>query len=345
MRSRSNLPVFLGYVVLCLLVAGFLGAQMGGEFMLGGYRVHAVFKTGADLVAGDDVTMAGLRVGKVESLSPSSDSTQVVLLMHKDFAPLFRDARAVVRQKNLLGEAYIEVNRGQPSTGAIADGGVIDEQHTLTPVEVDQVLNALDPQVRDRLAIVINSLGQGIAGRGADMNAAAADLQTVAVDLQTIAHSLASNSDHLDSLIADLAKIIETLAAWHSDFKAMIADWDKVMQTLASREQALQGTFTEQDRVLAIFDQALSNGAAEGLNRAIAQAPSTLDRASHYLDAGTRVFGVVRNDTPGIAHLFDELASVMSGIGIADEPGVDKGKTVHMWRVFCPGQCFGPQLP
>ena len=49
MRSRANLPVFLAYCVIALLAAGFLAAQMGGEFVLGGYRVSAVFKSASDL--------------------------------------------------------------------------------------------------------------------------------------------------------------------------------------------------------------------------------------------------------------------------------------------------------
>src|SRR5207244_2676498 len=117
---------------------------------------------------------------------------------------LFHDARAVIRQKNLLGETYVEVNRGSAAQGRIADGGTIDQDHTLAPVEVDEVLNALDPQVRDQLNLVINTLGQATAGRGQDMNASAGDLSSLALDLKTLAHTLASNSDHLDALIADL---------------------------------------------------------------------------------------------------------------------------------------------
>lgn len=342
MRSRTNLPVFLGYAVVSLLVIAFLAAQMGGEFVLGGYRVKAIFKTGAELVAGDDVTIAGLRVGKVESLTPMSGSTEVTLLLHQGFAPLFKDARAVVRQKNLLGEAYVEVSRGTASTSGIADGGTIQEDHTLTPVEIDQVLNALDPQVRDRLDMVINSLGQATAGRGPDMNATAADLSSVATDLATLAHTLASNSDHLDALIADLRKVMDTLAAWHADFRAMIADWDHVMATLASREQNLQGTIVEQDHVMGILDQALAGGAAQQLHGAIAEAPSAIDHADHYLADSMKVFAVVQSDTPGIAQLFNELASVMSGVGHPDEPGQNPNDTVHMWRVYCPGSCFQP---
>lgn len=340
MRSRSNLPVFLAYALFSLLVLGYLATQMGGEFALGGYRVTAVFHSGSDLVAGDDVTMAGLRVGKVESLNPTATATAVTLLVHRQYAPLFTDARAVVRQKNLLGETYVELNRGTNSQAAIPDRGTLAEDHTLTPVEIDQVLNALDPTVRDRLDLVINTLGQATAGRGRDMNAAAADLSSVATDLQALAHTLASNADHLDALIADLRKVMDTLAAWHADFRAMITDWDHVMAALASREQDLKGTIVEQDRVMAILDQALSGGAAQQLHGAIAEGPSTIDRANHYLQDSTKVFGVVQSDTPGIAQLFNELASVMSGIGGAKEDGPDKGKTVHMWRVYCAGGCF-----
>jgi virulence factor Mce-like protein len=345
MRSRANLPVFIAYLLLGLLATVFLAAQMGGEFAFGGYRLNAVFNTGADLVAGDDVTMAGLRVGKVESLTPMAGATGVTMLLHRDFTPVFRDARAVIRQKNLLGETYIEVNRGTASQGGIADGGTIAEDHTLTPVEIDQVLNALDPQVRDQLDIVINSLGQATAGRGQDMNASAADLSSVAVDLRVLAHTLADSSDHLDALITDLRKVMETLAAWHADFRAMIADWDNVMATLASREQNLQGTIVEQDRVMAILDQGLSGGAAEQLHGAIAEGPATIDNADHYLSGAATVFGAVQNDAPAIQQLFRELASVMSGIGHPDEAGSNPNDWVHMWRVYCAGQCFQPGIP
>src|SRR6267378_4287056 len=345
MRSRANLPVFIAYALLGLLATAFLAAQMGGEFVLGGYRVNAIFKTGAELVAGDDVTMSGLRVGKVEGMTPVDGGTRVTVLLQRDFTPVFKDARAIIRRKNLLGEAYVEVNRGTASQGGIGDGGTIAADHTLAPVEVDEVLNALDPQVRDQLNVVINTLGQATAGRGRDMNASAADLSAVALNLQVLAQTLAHNSDHLDALIGDLRKVMETLAAWHADFRAMLADWDHVMATLAAREENLKGTIVEQDRVMAILDQALSGGAAQQLHGALAEAPATIDNANHYLGDAATVFGVVQNDTPGIQQLFRELASVMSGIGHPDEPGSNPDDWVHMWRVHCADQCFKPGVP
>ena len=342
MRGRHNLPVFLGYAAISLLVLAYLVTQMGGDFNLtGAYHLRAMFQTATDLVPGDDVTMSGIRVGKVESFHPSSSGVEVLLTLHGDGTPVYEDARAVIREKNLLGEAYVEVNRGQDRAQPMPDGGRITQDHTLTPVEVDQVLNTLDPQVRDRLAMVINTLGQATAGRGADLNASAGDVQQLAVDLQVISHTLAQSSGNLDALIADLRKVMETIAAWHVQFRGLIANWDLVMQTLASREAALQGTVTEQDRVMTILDTALAGSAPQALHEALATAPSTLANANQYLASGKTGFGVVQQDTPGIAQLFNQLASVMSGVGVAEEAGApDKGQVVHMWRVYCRGPCF-----
>ena len=72
MRGKKNLPIFLGYALISLLTLAYLATQMGGEFFLqSAYHVKAVFATGAQLVKGDDVTISGLRAGKVESLNVS----------------------------------------------------------------------------------------------------------------------------------------------------------------------------------------------------------------------------------------------------------------------------------
>jgi phospholipid/cholesterol/gamma-HCH transport system substrate-binding protein len=327
MRSRSNLPIFLGYGVAALLVLGLLARQMGGEFFLRPvYHVKAVFATGSQLVTGDDVTIAGLRVGRVDGLAPGSAGTEAVLAIHPQFAPLFADARAVIKAKNLLGETYVELSRGA-STSRLADGGIIPLQRTLTPVELAQVLQALNPSVRDHLVLLINSLGSALAGRGSDLNTQAGDLQQLAADLVVISKTLVANQQHFDQLLQSLAKIMETLAAYHSQFRALIADWDRLMQALAANEADLQGAITEDAHVMAIFDQALAGNAA-GLNGALAEAPRTIDNTNSYLANGSKIFGQLGTQVPDIDAVFNRLASAFS----ATDPSGN-----HMWRVYCVG--------
>src|SRR5205807_2480597 len=79
-----------------------LVTQMAGDFNLtGAYHLRAMFQTATDLVPGVDVTMSGIRLGKVESLHPSSSGVEVLLTLRGDGTPVYEDARAVIREKNL----------------------------------------------------------------------------------------------------------------------------------------------------------------------------------------------------------------------------------------------------
>lgn len=340
MRSRANLPVFAAYTAVALVVLAVLGSQMGGEFLVRpSYRVAAVFASGAQLVAGDDVTIDGFRVGRVETLRPVEGGAEAGIQLHPEYAPLFRDARAMVKSKNLLGETYVELSRGTPRSGPMPDGGRIALDHTLTPVEIDQVLDVLDTGTRDRLVLLINELGESVQGRGQDLNASAADLRDVAASLETIAHAVASQNDHLDTLLVDLRKVLETLAAYHSQLKALVADWDTLMRTLASRETDLQGVVVQEDKVVTILDQALAGGNAQGLHGAIAEAPGLLDNTNHFLVNGQVVFRDLDADSPAISDVFSRLASVMSGKDAQGDA---------MWRIYAvasPGTVSLPCVP
>ncbi len=327
MRSKRNLPVFVGYALVSLLVLGYLATKMGGEFFFDrGYRVTAAFKTAAELVSGDDVTISGIRVGKVDALTPlAGGGSAAVLLVHTQYAPLFRDAHAVVKSKNLLGETYVELNRGSAASGPMPDGGTIPKENTLTPVEIDQILDVLDQDTRDRLVLLINNLGAATAGNGDNLNASAADLRSLATSLSRIAAAVASQSSDLDTLISSLRKVLETLAAWHAEFRQMIADWDRLMAALAQREQALQGTVQENARVMAIFEQALSGSAPQNLHDAIAEGPQAIDHTNRFLDQADVVYPRLADNASYVASLFYELASVMSG--------VDAQTGKNMWRV------------
>jgi virulence factor Mce-like protein len=328
MRSRKNLPIFLGYALASLVTLGYLAVQMGGEFFFDkGYRVKAEFSTAAQLVQGDDVTIAGLRVGKVDWVAPAGDGgAAAMLLLHTQYAPLYRDAHAVVKSKNLLGETYVELQRGSPGSGPLPDGGAISRDNTLTPVEIDRILDVLDQDTRDRLVLLINNLGEATAGNGANMNASAGDLKVLAQALQQIAAAVTAESGDLDTLISSLRKVLQTLAAWHAEFRAMITDWDRLMKALEQREQDLQGTFTEQSRVMAIFEQALAGNAAPDLHQALGELPATIDSTNHYLNDANQVYPQLADNSSSIAALFYELASVMSGI--------DSQTGQHMWRVY-----------
>ncbi|HEX4215953.1 MAG TPA: MlaD family protein [Candidatus Dormibacteraeota bacterium] len=325
MRSRWNLPFLVVYAILGVMVLGYLLDQMGGQFLFQPtYRVTAMFSDGSQLMSGDDVTIDGLTVGRVDSVGPVQGGAEAVLALHQRYAPLYRNARAMIDTKNILGESYVELSRGTADAGPLAQGGVIPRSRTLTPVELDQVLDVLDQNTRTQLDSLLDNLGESVDGNGGNLNSEAASLQSVATSLQTVAQAVVNQQADFSSLITSLTKVLETLAAFHSQLRALIGNWDTLMQTLAEREQDLDGLIINENQVMTVVDGALAEN-APGLHQAIQTAPQLINGANVYTKNSDTIFGQVSQNQADIANLFYELASVMSG---TDSSGN------HYWRVY-----------
>lgn len=325
MRSRWNLPVFLAYAAASLAVLGYLFVHMGGalEFQPS-YQFAASFTNASNLVPGDDVTVSGVTVGRVASVQPIQGGARVQLRVQERYAPMYRNARAMVKIKNVLDESYVELYRGTADAGPLPQGGVIPRARTLTPIELAQVLNVLNPDTRQALASVINNLGASVSGQGQTLNTTAGTLRATSQALDGVAHAIAHQQVNLGSLITTLSKVLATLAAWHQQLRSLVVNWDGVMRALAAHEQQLQGLVVNENQVMNILDQALA-GNAGSLNSAIRQTPQLVGNANIYTGNGQVIFGKVAQNARPIDELFYELASVFSG---TDSQGH------HYWRVY-----------
>jgi phospholipid/cholesterol/gamma-HCH transport system substrate-binding protein len=325
MRSRWNLPILLAYAAASLAVLGYLVMHMGGNFVFqSSYQVSADFSSASNLVPGDDVTISGVTVGRVASVQPVPGGARAQLQVLQRYAPVYQDARAMVKIKNVLDESYVELFRGTSTSGPMPQGGTIPQSRTLTPVELAQVLDVLNADTRDQLTSVIDNLGESVSGRGQQLNAAAGPLQVTSEALDGIAHAIAHQQVNLGSLITSLSKVLATLAAWHSQLRSLVANWDGVMRALAQHEQQLQGLVVNEDQVMAILDQALARN-SPSLNAAIGELPQLVSTASTYTANGDVIFGKVSQQVTPINELFYELASVFSGTDSQDN---------HYWRVY-----------
>jgi phospholipid/cholesterol/gamma-HCH transport system substrate-binding protein len=324
-RSRWNFPIYLAFALAGLAMFAFLFGHAGGAFFLRpSYQIAADFQSASDLVPGDEVTVAGVTVGRVESVRVVNGGARVQLQLQQQYSPLYRDARAMIKMKNILDESYVELYRGTEASGPLPDGGAIPVDRTLTPVEIAQVLDVLNADTRTQLTSLINSLGESVAGRGQDLNASVTSLTATSQALDGIAHAVASQQVNLGSLISSLSKVLATLAAWHDQLKGLVTSWDAVMRALAQHEQQLQGLVVNENQVMGILDQALA-GNSTALQTAIAESPALLDSADRYTAGGGIIFGKVSQQVQPINELFYELASVFSA---TDSQGR------HYWRVY-----------
>src|ERR687893_1287275 len=130
-KAAPSLPRVLVMVVFALTCFGlllFLWLSFGGPVPLKpkGYRVQVSFPEATTLAQEADVRVAGVPVGKVRKVEVGDGTNRTVatIELERRFAPLRSDARAMLRQKTLLGETYVELTPGS-SKKTIPENGTL----------------------------------------------------------------------------------------------------------------------------------------------------------------------------------------------------------------------------
>jgi virulence factor Mce-like protein len=289
MRSRYNIVIVLVYVAIASSVLVYMGYKMAGNCLLAQCQtLNIEFKDTAGLVKTNDVRMAGVVAGQVQDIKVAGKIAVATVQIRQEYSPVYKDAHAIVRPKNLLGETYVEIDRGHPDTGNYASGDTISLVNTITPVQIDEVLNALDPDTRTKLAVVVNSLGEATAARGQDMNVSTGDLRRIAADLAVTSTSLNQQKDNIDALLVQFDLMQKTAADFHQQLAQVFTDWNTVSTTFMNHDVQLASALGHLSNVLADLDAAFTPNTA-ALTKMVANLPSTADHANDFLDISSQI--------------------------------------------------------
>ena len=147
-----------------------------------GYKVRAIFDNAGFVIPGEDVKVAGVKVGSVDAVEVTPDFKAAVVLRIDDegYQDFRADARCSVRPQSLIGERFVECEPTQRrGAGAEAPGPLrqIDDgpgkgqyllpvDRTETTVDLDLINDIMREPYRERLSIILGELGTGVAGRG-----------------------------------------------------------------------------------------------------------------------------------------------------------------------------------
>ena len=295
MRSRWNFLIVLVYGGIALGILSFLTVNMAGPCAkLGPFdpahciTLNAEFTDSAGLLATDDVDIAGTKVGQVTGISVDGKVARVAMQVQGSYLPLHKDATALVRPKNLLGVTYVELGKGSAGSGDLGDGDTIPLVNTITPVQVDEVLNALDLDTRSKLQLVINALGEATAQRGQDMNLSASDLRRIAADVAVTSTTLDEQKDNLGALLTQLDLYQKTVADYHDQLAQTLRDWNDQSTTLMRHDVQLANAFGHLNNVLASLDAGLTPN-APALASAVAKLPQTVADAKDFLATSSTI--------------------------------------------------------
>src|SRR4051794_12960467 len=149
--TLGRLLVMVGFALSCFGLLLFLRLAFGGPVPLKpkGYRFTTSFGEATQLAKEADVRISGVSVGKVKQIETGSDGrSKATIELESRYSPLPKDSKAILRQKTLLGETYVELTPGDKSAGTIPEDGALPAAQVSQTVELDEIFRAFDAPTR-----------------------------------------------------------------------------------------------------------------------------------------------------------------------------------------------------
>lgn len=252
-RVRAALAAVVVGTSLGVLVAA--GGGGGGD----GYLVRAVFDNASFVIPGEDVKVAGVRVGTIEGVDLTRRNKAVLVLRIEDpaFVPFRKDAHCQIRLQSLIGEQFVECEPTMPQRGGERPAPPLEEiesgpgegQHllpvesTTTPVPIDLINNITRLPQRQRLRLIIGELGAGLAGNGDRLRAALRRANPALRELQEVIHILAEQERLLARLIDESDRVLRAWAARREQFAGFIDHAGATAAAAAERGADIERNF------------------------------------------------------------------------------------------------------
>lgn len=244
--TLGRLLVIVGFAFSCFGLLLFLWLSFGGPIPLKpkGYRFEITFTEANQLAAEADVRISGVPVGKVKTIENSPDGTTAVTVeIDAKYAPVPQNTRAILRQKTLLGETYVELSPGTASRGPLAEGAKLPASQTQETVELDEITRAFDVRTRRAFQVWQQAQAEGVAGRGSDLNDAIGNLEPFSQDTRQVLEILNSQTNAVQQLVRDTGELFGALSEQRGQLSGLITNSNRVFDVTANRNQQLKEAF------------------------------------------------------------------------------------------------------
>jgi virulence factor Mce-like protein len=245
--TLGKLLVMVGFALSCFALLLFLWLAFGGPTPLKpqGYRFAVSFGEATQLAHEADVRISGVPVGKVKDIQTNARTgrSDATIELKPEYAPLPSDAKAILRQKTLLGETYVELTPGSPKAKPVPDNGRLAVGNVADTVELDEILRAFDPQTRAAFQNWIQTQAVALDGRGQDLNDALGNLAPFAEDTTKVLEILNRQKAGVRQLVRNTGEVFDALSERDGQLAGVITNSNRVFATTAARDQELQATF------------------------------------------------------------------------------------------------------
>jgi phospholipid/cholesterol/gamma-HCH transport system substrate-binding protein len=248
----TRILVAIGFALSCFALALFLWIAFGGPLPLKaqGYRITVPFNEATQVAVQSDVRISGVSVGKVKSIDLGDNGlADASIELDSRYAPIPADTRAILRQKTLLGETYVELTPGNRNGPSLKEGATLPEAQVADSVQLDEIFRTFNARTRQDFKVWMTGAAGALRGRGADFSAAIAELEPFAAQTNRLLRVLDSQRPAVQQLIRSGGDAFQALSERQGQLRGLIQNSATVFGTTARRNQDLANLF----RILPTF--------------------------------------------------------------------------------------------
>jgi phospholipid/cholesterol/gamma-HCH transport system substrate-binding protein len=238
----------VAFVMACVGVLLYLWLSFGGVVPLRseGYRFQVRFPEATQLAEQSDVRISGVPVGKVIKLETGpANTTEATLEMRSRYAPVASNAHAMLRQKSLLGETYVDLTTGDRSKGTIADGGMLSASAVAPTVELDEIFRTFDDKTQQAFQTWMQSQAASVDGRGVDINATFGNFPEFVEASDDILAQLNAQSRAVSGTIRGTGEFFDAISARDGQLSRLITESNRLFQVTAARNRDFAAIWQE----------------------------------------------------------------------------------------------------
>ena len=237
---RERNPVIVGAISLLVLAALLIAGFKAGSLPLigSGDTYYASFKDASGLAKGNEVRIAGVRVGKVTSIGLKDGEVRVGFKVKTDHR-FGTQTGADIKIKTLLGATFLALDPAGP--GQLSKGSTIPSSRTNSAYNVVDAFSGLAkragtiklPQLRKSL----NTLADATATTPESFKSALSGVSRLSTNV-------AARDDQINSLLKHLKKVSAIAADRDDDIVSLMKDGDVLLRALVQRRQAVHRLLT-----------------------------------------------------------------------------------------------------
>jgi phospholipid/cholesterol/gamma-HCH transport system substrate-binding protein len=303
-------------IVGAIIVTGYiLQHQPSFTFGQSYYTIDAEFSEASAVTSGQGqpVTIAGVQVGRVGSISLRDGKAVVQMNIDKKYAHrVFRNASVLLRPRTPLKDMYLSLDPGTPSAGRLPAGSTLGTGQTNPDVDVSEILSSLDADTRNYLLLLLSGGAQIFRNHGTtsvrpspnavgNLRGTLKRFAPLDRDTESFASLLATRQANLRRAIHNLNLVAGSLGSVDTQLASLVSSSDTNFSAISENDTQLEDTLSQFPGTLRLADQTL--GKVKGFSTAATTTLTALEPFAHNLSPALKAARPLFKDTtPVIAN-------------------------------------------